>query len=331
MAEKYEKIKPIIDRIFGFPEKASREFLYFCPICKHRKRKLSVSYEKGAFKCWVCDNFSGKDLIFLVRKFGSHQDVTEYISITNTVSIELFNTLFSKKDINEKKIKETCTLPDDYCFLFKRTTLFAKKAFKYLKDRGLTIEDIYKWKIGICESGDYRNRIIIPSFNENGYTNFYIAQSIDECKYKWLYPRVEKSHIIFNELNINWNEPIYITEGAFDAMKISNNVIPLMGKSIAINEHGYSKLIEKIVLYGTDVYLCLDTDFEKGKFINRSIKIAEQLMSYGIHNIFIIDPTPYKDFGAIPRSNITNFLNNKIEIQSSFDLLKKRLQMELME
>lgn len=333
MATQIEKIKPIIDKIFGLPEKASREFLYFCPICKHRKRKLSISFEKGYFKCWVCDNFSGKDLGFLIRRFGNHEDVQNYSIISESISIDLFNKLFSSKEEQKRITKNTCNIPDEYCFLFKNNSSFAKRAYKYLTEtRKISIEDIYKWKIGICESGDYKNRIIIPSFNENGVLNFFIAQTIDESsKYKWLYPDVLKSNIVFNELNINWNEPLYITEGVFDAIKISNNVCALMGKSIAIDDFGYSKLIEKLILYGTDVYLCLDTDHEKGKYINRSIKIAEQLMSYSIHNIFIVDPYPYKDFGAIPASEIGNYLTHKEKIESSFDLLKKRLEMELIE
>ena len=36
-----------------------------------------------------------------------------------------------------------------------------------------TKQDIIKWKIGYCFSGEYRNRIIIPSFNDNGDCSYF--------------------------------------------------------------------------------------------------------------------------------------------------------------
>jgi hypothetical protein len=40
--------------------------------------------------------------------------------------------------------------------------------YKYLAKKRLTKADILKWKIGYCFSGEYRNRIIIPSFDDDG-------------------------------------------------------------------------------------------------------------------------------------------------------------------
>lgn len=329
MDTKSQTIKSIIDRIFGSPDKASGEFLYFCPKCKHYKRKLSISFEKGVFKCWVCDNFSGKDLGYLIRKYGSYEDVKEYSCTLETISSDAIKKLFFKEE-ERKKINLTCELPIEYKFIFYGKSQIYYKAFEYLKKRGISTDDIYQWKIGVCEYGDYKGRIIVPSFNDKGYINFFVAQSIDDNpKYKWLYPKVPKSHIIFNELNIDWTLPVYITEGITDAIKISNNVIPLNGKTIAIDDFNYSKLIEKLIIYQTPVYLCLDTDNENGKLINRSLKVAEILMNHSIHNIYILDPAPYKDFGGIPKNEINKFLTNQTKIESDFDILRKKLEMEL--
>lgn len=324
-----EKIKFIIDKIFGEPDKASNEFLYFCPRCNHRKKKLSINYNKNKFKCWVCDPLFSGSVAFLIKEYGNAEDLNQFLQLNNVVSFEaLEKLLFSKINIFKKDIQ--INLPDEYKFLFKSSSKIAHSAYKYLLNRGLTDADIYQNKIGICESGSYRGRIIFPSFNQNGFCNFFTALDFQkEPKYKWLYSKIPKSHIIFNELDINWNEPVYMTEGNIDAYKISNNAIPLLGKAIPISDDGYSKLLESLWLYQPVIYLCLDTDFEKGKYINRSIKVAETLIKYGIKNIFIINPYPYKDFGEIPKEKIKSKLKYSTKIESKLDLMQYSLEMEL--
>ena len=71
---------------------------------------------------------------------------------------------------------------------------------------------------------------------------------------------------------INWDLPIVICEGAFDAMAIRMNSIPLFGKS------PQSELQKKIISKGVrKVYLALDSDAFKN-----SLRFAEELMNNGI-------------------------------------------------
>ena len=54
---------------------------------------------------------------------------------------------------------------------------------------------------------------------------------------------------------INWNVPIVLCEGAFDAISIKRNAIPLFGKNIS------KKLMQKLVTSEVKkVYLALDKD-----------------------------------------------------------------------
>ena len=50
------------------------------------------------------------------------------------------------------------------------------------------------------------------------------------------------------ENQINWNEPITLVEGVFDAMAVKRNVIPLLGKFIPkkLNENIYKKGVSSI-------------------------------------------------------------------------------------
>ena len=51
-------------------------------------------------------------------------------------------------------------------------------------------------------------------------------------KFKYKNPPMSKDTVGF-ELFINWNEPIVLCEGVFDAIAIRNNAIPLLGKFLS--------------------------------------------------------------------------------------------------
>ena len=45
-------------------------------------------------------------------------------------------------------------------------------------------------------------------------------------------PPTAKSKIIFNELYIDWNEDLTLTEGVFDAIIAGQNSVPILGSSL---------------------------------------------------------------------------------------------------
>ncbi len=71
-------------------------------------------------------------------------------------------------------------------------------------------------------------------------------------------PSVNKSEIIGFEYYINWNVPVVLCEGVFDAMAIKRNAIPLFGKTIS--RRLMKKLVESEV---KTVYIALDKDAVK--------------------------------------------------------------------
>jgi len=87
--------------------------------------------------------------------------------------------------------------------------------------------------MGYCDSGDYKDRVLIPSFDKDGNVNFFAARTFHKGNsYKYMLPPWSKDIIGF-ELFINWNEPITLVEGTFDAVSVKNNVIPLFGTTMA--------------------------------------------------------------------------------------------------
>ena len=122
------------------------------------------------------------------------------------------------------------------------------------------------WKMGYCTEGRYGGRIIVPSFNNSGDLNYFIARSYVGHRMKYLNPPVSKN-VVFNELYVDWDEPVVIVEGVFDAITVGQNGIPILGSSLREE----SKLFQALVLNDTPVYLALDEDAEKKQnYLGRS-------------------------------------------------------------
>ena len=166
--------------------------------------------------------------------------------------------------------------------------LYSQRPLNYLKKRGISRKQIFDWKIGFCDSGEYKNRIIIPSFNEAGDINYFIARSYSGDWKRYKNPSASKD-IIFNDLNVDWDEDVILVEGVFDAFKESN-MIPILGSTISET----SELFQKIVENNCKVYIALDIDVQK-----KEKDIILKLLDYGVM-VSKIDVSGYEDISEMP-------------------------------
>jgi DNA primase len=301
-----KKLK-ILKNAFGKCWSNGTEHLFHCPSCRHHKRKLSVNIEKDVFKCWICD-YSGTKISSLFKKH-SINFYTEWKQISGEIDLSKYDTIFEDTIENPPQI---INLPTNFQTLTGRKTNVKKKALKYLYSRGFTDQDILKWKIGFCDYGEYQNRIIIPSFNDSGYVNFFVGRTYGDDWMKYKNPKVSKD-IIFNDLNINWNDDIILVEGVFDAMKC-DNAIPLLGSTLRER----SKLFEKICKHKPNIYLGLDQDAKIKEF-----DIAKKLKEYGI-KVMSINISGYNDIGEMP-PGIVESRKQSADIVSDLDYLHYKL------
>jgi len=279
--------KKILRKVLGSQRESGGELLFRCPACDHHKHKLSVNLNKNVFKCWVCD-YRGRNVRRLIRRFGTFTQLQQWDEITNRFDIERFSELFSEEPIEESK--EQIEFPSEFISLTsKKLPATAKFAYRYLQERGLTDNDILRWKIGYCFNGNYRNRVVIPSFDDDGDINYFVARSHNGDSYKYKNPRASKD-IIFNELFINWNDDLVLVEGIFDAIN-AGNAVPILGSTLRSD----SRLLRKIVFNDTPVYIALDPDAA-----GKERKIIKTLLRYDIE-LYKIDVSGYEDIGAMPR------------------------------
>lgn len=279
----------IISQILGDYSRSNKEYLFYCPFCKHHKKKLSINLEKDKWKCWIC-NSSGKTISYLVKKYGDAECRTRWSKYDNLIDISDFEETLEFIFVHGSEKQETkIELPKEYTSLNKQLSLSGKIAKNYLLRRDITYKHILKYSIGYCSSGEYAGRIVIPSFDENGDINYFISRTYEKHFIKYKNPPLNKSKIIFNELFLDFTEPITVVEGVFDAIIAGDNSVPLLGSTLTTD----SKLFKRIVENQTPVYLCLDADAKEKQFT-----IAEKLIKYGIE-VKIVDIGSAKDVGSM--------------------------------
>ena len=302
-----EKLK-IIKAVLGRSYQSGHEQLFCCPFCNHHKMKMSVNVDKSVFKCWICDK-SGRDLGYLVRKFGTREQRDEWSKYDDQVEITDFDFLFAEPD---GPVEQRIDLPEGFVSLASRTPPeSAQTALRYLTKRGVTKNDILKWKIGFCKDGEYTGRVVIPSFNENGYANYYVARSYDSEWPKYKNPPASRD-IIFNELYVNWDEDLVIVEGVFDAIKAGNG-IPLLGSTLREG----SALFQAIVKNGNRVYLALDEDASK-----KTRSIIRLLQRYGVE-VYEIDTSGVEDVGDMSKKDFQSRKDNAAIVGKDNYLLQR--------
>ena len=265
-------IREIIEEVLGLPRRETDGWMeYNCPYCalekgvdSDEKYNLAVNYgedlkTKPFFHCWRCGT-SGK-LSKLLKDFGTQGSFSRYRNeIKNLKNTLLYNIDFNG-EIDTFQVENTIELPKD----FRKIDIndkYAKDAIEYLKKRNISQYLINYYNIGYIPywSSDtqMRNRIIIPSYDEYGELNYYVARDYTgKRKYrKYNNPYIKKTMFVFNEDKINWYEDVTLVEGAFDHMVVPNS-IPLLGKTLKSDYATFNAVVNKAK---TNVNILLDDD-----------------------------------------------------------------------
>lgn len=258
----YTPVFEILEDIFGDYKNHNDyrcQVSFDCPVCSYDikglergdgKGNLEVNYKYGVYKCWVCaETHETHGSIFkLIKKYGTPKQLKKY---------ELLRP--DDTEDSTKRVYKQVRLPKEFV-AFKdasmglKLTPQYKQALAYIKKRNITDLMLQIYNIGFCYNGLYENRIIIPSYDEEKRLNYFVARSyLSKTKLKYKNPEAQKEIIIFNEHLINWDETIYIVEGAFDSIFIPN-AIPMLGKFMS--DHLFMKLYNN----AKKIYIILDPD-----------------------------------------------------------------------
>jgi len=303
-----ELLVNLVNSVLGSGKRTARgNQSYTCPFCHHHKPKLEVNFTENnqgnnPWQCWVCGK-RGKTIKSLFKQVQVDASYFQELGkLVKNVSID---------DIGEVK-HISLELPKEFQTFIDNKDIIARHALAYLKKRNISKQDILKYNIGYCNSGPFINMIIIPSYDSTGKLNYFTARSFEKDPYtKYRNPETSRDIIPF-ELFVNWDLPIILCEGPFDAMAIKRNAIPLFGKNIQPTL--MKKLVESKV---QKIYIALDNDA-----IKQALGFCEQLLDIG-KEVYLVELSG-KDPSDLGFENFTRLIQTVFPL-TQYNLMEKKL------
>jgi DNA primase len=278
----------LLESVLGSSERKNRgNYRFKCPLpgCSSVQKKLEIQIDESfpkfnQWKCWVC-----------LQGGGSIRSLFKKIHVEKE-KIQVLDSIIKPNkswDRENEILYSTLELPKEFKSFnnLKTFDIIGRQAKAYLHKRGFSDDDILKYSLGYCEEGRYHHRIIFPSFDSGGLLNYYTGRSfIDDEKFRYLNPEYPRKDIVPFELYINWNAPIILCEGFFDAKAIARNAVPLIEKGIT------EGIMKKLMLSSTKkIYIALDKDG-----IKEALDYAEMLIDNGkkVYLVELEDKDPDK-------------------------------------
>ena len=214
------------------------------PDCPKPAKHMFVNVAKGKFICHRC-GFAGDYKAFLCLYYGlSFEEVLNNYEALYGVEGNDYDFVRKSSEqlitrINSNYKDSVTSFIIDLPRCYER--IVGSTLPKFLVDRQVSLRAVKKFKMGICRTGFYKNRLIIPI--STGKSKSYLAYSMfpkrvlkrykelsekypenkrfDRNKKKILNPKSSLSNLLlFNYNNISTNCRIFVVEGVFDAIRL---------------------------------------------------------------------------------------------------------------
>jgi hypothetical protein len=237
----------------GEPRNVARrkgEFGFFCPgkpgsqgcsSVPQGKVRLWVNPARDEFNCWHC-GFRGRSLGPLMVRNSPEQ--REYLGD------------FVPGSTKAPPAPPVNSLPPGFMPLDGRDHVAEAPYKAYLRSRGVPEASWRLYRMGYSMDRQFRDRVIIPSFDRHGSPNFWSARAIHKVDHQFRYvlPAGSKD-VVSNEHLIDWTKTVYLVEGAFDEVALGPQAIALYGTVLL------PKLAVRLVeMRPPMVHVCLDAD-----------------------------------------------------------------------
>lgn len=261
----------------GYYDREVYQYQFNCPSCRDdnggipdNKYNLEVllSETQGLkFKCWKCSetNSMKGPLWLLVKRYGGLELYAQYKEcVQDILNSKLYQLDGVNSGITESiKVDVELKLPKTVKNIDLKTCKY-QPLINYLNKRKIDQKTIDKYNIGYTinnrdEKFQWRNRLIIPSYDCFGDLNYYIGRDyLDrDSKYKYMNSKVDKTDVVFQDSLVDYDSPIYLCEGVFDAMRFPFNGISMLGKTLSKDSLLYQTLYKKA---NSTITIVLDGD-----------------------------------------------------------------------
>ena len=174
---KEDLLKKLLESVLGRSKSArgGDEAVFKCPSCNHHKNKLTLNLGTQKFQCWVC-GYKGHRAFQLLKK-------TNAPGAAYSALKEIDQQYNFKKQVKQKVDINTLMLPKEVTPIMSSSAVLSRHALHYLNQRGITPQDVVKYDLHYCEEGPLKNMVVIPSYDKDGFLNYYVGRSFDKNAY----------------------------------------------------------------------------------------------------------------------------------------------------
>ena len=236
------------------------EYRCLCPLHHDKNTSFSINKNNGKFICFAgCGSGDFIKLVSLIKKL-SRNDSLAFIYGKDPL-VRLKAKISSLAKTYDESVEDTLSLdkvnvPNE-CIELDKIELCPD----YLLKR-INFETIKKFKLKKIVQGNLKHRIVTPIYENQEQVGYIARDYLGTSSIKNLYPPKWKvSKYIFNIDNVDIKRRVIITEGVFDAMKLTElgftNVVAILG--INFNMDRIKKLTDKGV---KKIAICFDNDAE---------------------------------------------------------------------
>lgn len=347
-------IKEIIEKYVDL-KKSGKNYVGLCPFHGDTKPSLIVNDEKNIYKCFACG--AGGNALKFVQDIENCNYQEAKIKINEILNFDFYkitNSIIVYKNIDFKTLVDIAT----YTLFY---TEYYDKVISYFNLRKINEDTIKKYEIGFFrESNDqnfeifknnglnevnlknlgvlsdekekyfyFNNRIVIPHKNNNNYLGF-ISRAIDDNNLRYLNSKDLNKNFLFGIDQLDKKtETIFITEGVFDCLTLSQigyNAVCTLGANCNINQ------FKQLYSFENLRHICICFDNDKAGFAN-SIKLYKELTQNFKHcYISFIDyyKINEKDINEMYTNNenlLINLCENTIDLNvfKLNELIKRKL------
>jgi hypothetical protein len=295
MMENFEQVK-ISD--------GGKHFLARCRLCgdskKNKfKKRFNMDWNNGVpgWNCFNCAEHGNFYELYSRLKGMSYEDAKKELYKYDKEKVKRYIKERTNRPVTKVKKKR-----DEDNFNWIRENVYGiedhvegvlskvyKKALTdFYESRKIPLE----YKVYICHKGKYKNRIIIPIFDEDNNIIYFQARRIPKSGItpKYDNPVAPKELCILNRHRFDKEKDIIVHEGLIDAFMVGNQGTSCLGKEIS------QELISELIkLTDKKVIIALDNDSEAYKSLARFMK--KNPMARKVN--YFLYPKEFRDYDDI--------------------------------
>ena len=217
------QIRLILNSIDGVVERDGY-YNFRCPVCGDSKTNKSkkrgyILKNKHPYMIFCHNCFYKKPVLMWMKEYYPINYKDYYREILQTQNVKTPIPIVKNPTIRKKNPEKEHT--KHFIPILNGDTPIFEVAKKLCEDRNIPKDIWSKWFVAV--GGMYKDRLIIPFFDDKNKIFYYQGRSLNGQMPKYL-SRSGKHINIYNYYTVDRNKPVVITEGPIDALFVENGI-----------------------------------------------------------------------------------------------------------